>query len=95
MDDQRILHRSSFGRFQIRWDEIRRIETDAYGGTLVIKGDDKQLVIPGKDFWSGKNKKQMIDLFDGQIKRYQIEVERTMMANFAITRKCRMQPNED
>jgi hypothetical protein len=44
-----------FGRFRIRWSEIRKIETDPMGSWLIFYGENKRLAIMGPLYWSGKD----------------------------------------
>jgi len=48
------------------------------------------LVIPGKLFWSGADKKQMIELFDRQIETRKLEVKESFLAAYAFSRNTRI-----
>ena len=90
MDSCTIIHVSTFGRFEIKWEEIQAIELDAQGNAIVFKGDNKQLVVPGQVFWSGKDKKQMVALYNAQIDRRNIKVRATASAAFALSKNTRV-----
>jgi hypothetical protein len=38
------------------WDEITAVVVDKGGNTIVFKGEDKQLVLPGVMLWAGRDK---------------------------------------
>jgi hypothetical protein len=89
MNEETIIHKSLFGRFQMKWDEVQSIETDQTDDTIVFKGKGKQLAIPGTPFWFGKDKKRMKELYSKQIEQRQITVKYAQSAMFAISKGTR------
>lgn len=89
MSEEVIMHKSLYGRFRIKWDEVQEINTDRMGNTILFKGKGKQLAIPGTSFWSGKDKKRMMELYSRQVKMREIPVKYTQAAIYAISRGTR------
>jgi len=90
MDEQTITSQSLIGRYRIKWSEVKRIEMDDTEGGIVFKGDNKQLVIPGRFFWSGLDKAQMSDLFDQQVKARKLDVKRNFLAAYVFSKNTRV-----
>ena len=44
-----IVYRTTLARFEIRWDEVIRIELDKQGSNIVFWGNNKRLVGVGTD----------------------------------------------
>jgi hypothetical protein len=91
MDSLRIQHRSSFGFFEIQWNEVEAIETDTLGNAVVFKGVGKQLVLPGFIFWAGKDRLEMIRLFQRVVKERRIPLQVAPLAMFAVSRNTRVE----
>lgn len=82
-----------FGRWQMNWDEIERIEIQpGHGGMgdMVLHGQDKRLAIPGINLWSGESKEQMIKLFNSQIETLGITKETTVRAGLQLSKNTRL-----
>jgi len=90
MDEKAITSRSLIEGYRIKWSEVKRIEMDNSEGGIVFKGDDKQLVIPGRFFWSGKDKKQTVSFFDAQVEQKHLEVKESFLAAYARSRNTRV-----
>jgi hypothetical protein len=56
ISEQGITHIAPLGRFGMAWDEITAVVVDKGGNTIVFKGEDKQLVLPGVMLWAGRDK---------------------------------------
>jgi hypothetical protein len=54
-----------FGRHQIYWDEVKVVESDTFGNTFVLCGDDKRLPISLQSV--GRSKKDLVNLIQYQI----------------------------
>jgi hypothetical protein len=89
MDAQTISHRSLMGWYTIAWDKVQHIEIEPSGSSIVFHGQGKQLVIPGKPFWSGKDKKSMVSFLNYQIAQRHINVTHNMWAAYAISKNTR------
>ncbi len=67
---------SPYGRYQIRWDEIKLIETNHQGNMLVFHGDNKRLVI--STMQAGKGMQEWYELLNAQILQRHFEVKRSI-----------------
>lgn len=93
-DGERIVHRSAFGEWQIRWDEIVRVEMGAGGGTLVLKGDGKVFVLSPPGWWSGTSRSAAFDFLMSQLEKRNLQVAATATGDYAIMRNTRVRrPN--
>ena len=74
--------KSFFGEYKIKWVDIDRIEK---GQSLIVffKGKNR-LSIPLSNWWSGKQKVNMIKIIDTLIEESQIEVKQTFRADFML-----------
>jgi hypothetical protein len=77
-------------RYQIEWDEVRSIEIDSQGSSMVFVGENKRLAVNGPMFWTGKDKRDAARLIAIQIDRYEIEVRTTEKAMFRLSRNTRV-----
>ena|SRR5215204_2717879 len=77
-------------RYQIKWNEVRSIEIDSQGSSVVFVGKNKRLAVNGPIFWTGKEKCDAARLIAIQIDRYEIEVRATEKAMFRLSRNTRV-----
>jgi len=77
-------------RYQIKWNEVRSIEIDSQGSSMVFVGENKRLAVNGPMFWTGKDKRDAARLIAIQIDRYEIEVRTTEKAMFRLSRNTRV-----
>ncbi|HLZ13215.1 MAG TPA: PH domain-containing protein [Candidatus Acidoferrum sp.] len=82
IDSDGVRHHSLFGRYGIRWDEIRRIEFGAGDGTFVLHGDRKRFVISPISMWSGSQKANAIALLDEKLRNSGITLEPSRIAAY-------------
>lgn len=74
MDHEAITYRTPVRHYQIKWDEITRIEADVYGA-MAFYGENKYLVVPGPGWWSGKDKAELQTFLSSTIELRQIKIE--------------------
>lgn len=79
-----------FGRWQMRWDAVRRIEISSLGASMVLIGDDCQLAIPGPVLWTGTCRHKARSMLLAQAEKRGIPIERTPWATFKFSRRFRM-----
>jgi len=75
-DAETITVNVPYGRYQIRWDEIKLIETNHQGNMLVFHGDNKRLVI--STMRAGKGTQEWYELMNAQIQQRHFEVKRSI-----------------
>ena|SRR5208283_2818942 len=84
---EEIAMLSPSGVYAIRWDEIRRIE---YGQShLVFVGDNKRLTVPNPMFWTGKDKKLLIEAFGSFCHQTGITPTKSFLADFKLSKNAR------
>lgn len=91
VDSDSIRYYLPLRSYRIKWSEVRYIETDVEGASLVFVGDNKRLSMNGPRLWAGKDKMAMRKLMDVQVKRYGIEIRHTQKAVFRRSRNTRVQ----
>jgi hypothetical protein len=74
------------GRFYMKWEDVKAIETDGRGRTIVLKGVRKCLRLPGPGYWLGEDKADLVDFFMAQVTERGIPVRETRKA---LIRWCR------
>ena len=91
MNDKFIQHTSPLtGRCRMEWDEVEKVEiAPKEGGDMVLHGQGKRLAVPGINLWSAKGKEQMVELFNAQIEKRGIPIERTVRAGVQTSKDTR------
>ena len=59
----------------IAWHEIECVGSDTYRTIFWLKGNNKQLVMPGPSRWSGLHKEVGVDYFEAQLNHWHLEVK--------------------
>jgi hypothetical protein len=79
-----------FRSYQIKWNEVRYIEIDRQGGSMVFVGEDKKLAVNGPALWAGKDKRDAANLIAAQMDRYGIEFRLTEKAMLRLSRNTKV-----
>ena len=90
VDSYSIRYYLPFRSYQIKWTEIRHIEVDSQGATIVFVGENKKLAVHGPMFTSGKDKREAGRLIATQMDKYGIEFRLTEKANYRFSRNTRV-----
>ena len=90
MNSELIIFQSYLKRFQIRWDEVTRIELDRMGSNMVFWGENKRLVGMGPYYWQGADRKDMLLLVATQIDKLGITVQQSEKAMFRRSKNTRV-----
>ena len=90
IDSDSIKYYLPFRRFQIKWNEVRYIEIDRQGGSMVFVGENKRLATNGPKLWTGKDTNDAGKLISAQIDRHGIELRQTEMAMFRLSRNTKL-----
>jgi hypothetical protein len=77
------------GRHFIAWDEIKSVTFDGRDNTIVLKGQGKQLVLPGFSLWAGRQKTAARRQLSDELQRRRIPTT-TAFAAFAFSRNTRV-----
>lgn len=90
MDADVITASTPLSRYQIRWDEVRSVETDIQRQGIVFVGNDKRMAMPGPMYWSGADKPAMIKLYLAQIEQRNLEVKETQKALWRLSKNVKV-----
>ena len=92
MSDQFIQHTSPLsGHCRMEWNEVEKVEiAPKEGGDMVLHGQGKRLAVPGTNLWSGKDKPQMIELFNEQVQKRGIPTEKSVRAGVQMSKNTRV-----
>jgi hypothetical protein len=71
-----VRHRSYLGTHSIRWDEVTAIEFDPQGQAVLLRGSNKQVVIPGVAAWPRRRRMLALQLLDDQVQHRAVEVRK-------------------
>ena len=90
MDSKTIVYRTPLARYQIRWDEVTRIELDRVGSSAVFWGENKRLAALGPYYWQGADRRDMLLLFAAQIDKLGITMQRSEKAMFRLSKNTKV-----
>ena len=93
MSSETISYKTPLSHYQISWNEVEQIEVDAQGGNLVFIGKNKQLATMGWQFWTGKDKLEMLKLTDEQSRIRNIEIKETAKAMIKLSKNTKIREN--
>jgi hypothetical protein len=74
----------------ILWPEVKWIEVDPFGISMVLGGNGCQLVIPGPAIWSTMQRRTVQEMFETQVFQRKIPVRRTVLALVKFSHRTRM-----
>lgn len=77
-------------RYEMRWDEVRWIETDDRMSMLVLHGEDKRLTIPGGDYWSGADRGRAWPRFVAQMNARSVKMQRSFWSQFKLSKNTKV-----
>jgi hypothetical protein len=80
MTAEYVSYTTPLGRYEIKWGEVKYIETDAQRQGIVLCGEGKRLAIPGPGYWFGEDKNEMGMLLTAQIEQFRIATRETQKA---------------
>lgn len=85
-----LSHKSSFGEWQICWDEISSVEVGEMDGTLVLHGNRKRFVLSPPDSWSGPDKDEAVTYVLSQFKLRNLSPRQSRSAAYKIMKNTRI-----
>jgi hypothetical protein len=92
MNSEIIRSRTFWARYQIRWDEITRLELDRIGSSIVFWGENKRLVAVGPYYWQGPDRRSMMLLIAEQIDKLGLTVQQSERAMFRRSKNTKVRP---
>lgn len=90
IDSTGLTHTSSFGAWQIRWDEITRVEIAEVEGTLVLHGPDKRFVLSSPSWWPDSVKQEAFAFVIGQLETRNIPPIPSRTAGYKFMKNTRV-----
>lgn len=90
IDPEGIRRRTLFGSWQIRWDQLRWLEMDLTGTTLVLGGENCQMVISGPVMWAGADRADVLAMIHAQTESRKLPLRRSMWAAIKPSRNTRI-----
>ena len=89
VDAEKIRYARRVARYEMKWDDVKRIETDAQRNALVFEGDNQRLAMMGFGHWSGSDKEEAIKLIQQQAEQRHIAIEQTPKALWRTPRNTK------
>jgi hypothetical protein len=94
IDSEGLCHRSSFGAWQIRWDEIARVEVGAGEGTMVLHGNNKRFILSSPGGWDESVKDEAFAFVTRQLESREIPFKPSGVAAYKIMKNTRVVPGQ-
>lgn len=88
IDEERVVHQSAFGAWQLRWDEITHVEIGS-GGTLVLSGEEKRFVLSPPPWWR-RTDREALRYVLAQFETRKLEVRLSRTADYKIMKNTRI-----
>ncbi len=84
LDFEGVTHLAWFGRYSIRWSEIREIESSPLDTWMVLHGKGKKMALPGIRLWSGIDRGRMLSLYMYILAENAVLQRETQWADFKL-----------
>ncbi|MBU0663342.1 MAG: hypothetical protein KJ990_02240 [Proteobacteria bacterium] len=94
IDHDGLIHKSSFGTWQIRWDEISRVEIGEVEGTMVLHGNNKRFILSSPGGWDGSVKDDAFAFVIKQLEARDIPLQPSGTAAYKIMKNTRVLTNQ-
>ncbi len=94
IDSDGLIHTSSFGTWQIRWEEITRVEIGEVEGTIVLHGSNKRFILSSPGGWEASIKDSALAFIFQQIATHEIPTYQSKNAAYKIMKNTRIKPDK-
>jgi hypothetical protein len=94
IDSEGLFHRSSFGAWQIRWNEISGVEVGAGEGTMVLHGNNKRFILSSPGGWDESVKDEAFAFVTRQLESREIPFKPSGVAAYKIMKNTRVLPGQ-
>ncbi|MSQ18613.1 MAG: hypothetical protein EXR39_03420 [Betaproteobacteria bacterium] len=91
LDADGIRHRSTFGAWAIKWDEITHVEIGVTDGTFVLAGSTKRFILSPSGWWSGLDTGGALDFLVEQLKARNLPPQPSRTAAYKIMKNTRVE----
>ena len=90
-----IVEHKLYGRYGIRWDEIKTIRYSGGGeflavGIMVLEGNHKRLVVPDPGSWGGAGAAESRRWFYEEVRRRGLEIKQSLSIGFKFSQNARL-----
>jgi hypothetical protein len=90
MDIEGVTRVNHLGKYRIDWNEVRQVETNPDSTHIVLYGENKQLVIPGPNSWSGPDREKMLNWLMVQTSQRQINLKWSQLTEFKLSKNVKV-----
>jgi hypothetical protein len=90
IDGVGLVHKSSFGAWQIHWDEISRVEIGEVEGTMVFHGDNKRFILSSPGGWDESVKDKAFSFVSKQLASRNIPAQASGTAAYKFMKNTRV-----
>ncbi|MDD3814766.1 MAG: hypothetical protein PHZ02_08975 [Desulfocapsaceae bacterium] len=94
IDSEGLTHQSYFGKWQIRWDEISRVEIGEVEGTMVLHGSNKRFILSSPGGWDASVKDEAFAFVIKQLEARNIPPQPSGTAAYKIMKNTRVLANQ-
>ena len=89
IDVDRVTHKSWFGEWQIRWNEVIKAEFSA-SGTLLLIGSNKRFVLSPPSWWAGSQKELAASFVANQLQTRNVLPQLSRSADYKLMKNTRV-----
>jgi hypothetical protein len=92
MSSEEIIYTTPLAKYQMKWDEVKKVEIDLQGGGLVFYANDrnKRMAVLGPGYWSGPDKQNLAKLLSDEMEKRQIPMEQTPRAAYTMSKNTKV-----
>ena len=95
IDSDGLIHKSSFGTWKIRWDEITRAEIGEVEGTIVLHGSNKRFILSSPGGWDVSVRDNALAFVFKQLETHGIPSQQSKNAAYKIMKNTRVHNNAE
>ena len=89
LEEDAISYSSGYGRFRMKWADVRRVEFSPMG-TLVLHGPDSRFVIFPASYWSGPQRQRAADVLAKAIEATGLVPTLSRIADYRLFKNTRL-----
>lgn len=94
IDSDGLIHKSSFGIWQIRWDEMSSVEVGEVEGTMVLHGSNKRFILSSPGGWDASVRDEAFAFIVKQLEVRNIPPQPSATAACKIMKNTHVLPNQ-
>jgi len=94
IDSDGLIHKSSFGTWKIRWDEISSVEVGEVEGTMVLHGNNKRFILSSPGGWDASVKDDAFAFVVKELEARNLSPQPSGTAAYKIMKNTRVLTNQ-